>query len=126
MLSLIITAVVSGILPAAGTFSYFGVGLDHAVHLPHLFALRDGTMSDFYIDEDTGIVTLPSYHTVIAILVTYVYRNSKFFLPFGAINGLMLLSIPSQGGHYLTRYDNGRHGCGAFDNDRKKCGAQAI
>ncbi len=48
-----------------------------------------------------GIVTLPSYHTVIAILLIYVYRNNKFFLSLGVINGLMLLSIPSEGGHYL-------------------------
>lgn len=101
-ISLVITALISGFIPAVGTFQYFGVGLERAVHLPDLFALRDGSTSTFSLASLKGIVTLPSYHTVLAIIFAYAYRGSVLYLASYFINGLMLLSTPSHGGHYLT------------------------
>ena len=103
LVSLLITATISGICPAAGAFVFFGVP-EHAqaTYLPHLLALRDGTGSTFLVNEMQGIISMPSYHTVLAILVAYAYRGcGRVFTLALLLNGVMLLSIPSEGGHYL-------------------------
>ena len=50
-----------------------------------------------------GIVTFPSYHTVLAILFVYTHRGLRWtFPPVAVLNGLMLAAIPSVGGHYVV------------------------
>jgi membrane-associated phospholipid phosphatase len=39
---------------------------------------------------------------VLATLFTYAHRHSPTFLPVAAFNALMVLAIPSEGGHYLV------------------------
>jgi membrane-associated phospholipid phosphatase len=103
LLSILITAPISGIVPALGAFVYFGVpGPAEATYLPHLLALRDGTTSAFSVNEFQGIITMPSYHTVLAILIIYIFRGcGRLFALALVLNGVMLLSLPSEGGHYL-------------------------
>lgn len=101
LISLILTSVLSGLLPAGGTFFHYSVGLDHAVHLTDLFALRNASASEFVFSDMQGIVTFPSYHTVMALLAIYVYRRTSFFWFVVALNILMLISTPLYGGHYL-------------------------
>lgn len=104
IISLLITTVVSGILPAMGTFEYYGVAdPQHGVHLHDLHALLAGTLTNVSLDHMQGIVTLPSYHTVCAILLTYIYRNQRRMLfVVVPLNLLALVAIPSEGGHYLA------------------------
>lgn len=103
-IALVITTVISGILPAMGTYEYYGViDTEHGRHLHDLHGLRDGTLTSFSMEKIKGIITLPSYHTVLAILLTYIYRNQRRILYLALpLNLLMLISIPSQGGHYLA------------------------
>lgn len=99
--AMFITALVSGIYPAMGAFFHFHENMVHAVHVPHLLALRDGSLSHF--TDLQGIVTLPSYHTAQAILFMYAYRGQRrLFAWVVLLNALMLLSTPSMGGHYLV------------------------
>ena len=103
MIAVIITPFVSGLLPALGTFAYYRTDLDLAVHLADLLALRDGTMSIFPLFALKGIITFPSFHAASAILLSYPYRHYKpFFSLVCVMNGLMLVSIPTEGGHYLV------------------------
>ena len=103
LISILITATISGIFPALGAFAHFGVSGPAWASLPsHLLALREGTAASFAVNEFQGIITLPSYHTVLAILIIYVYRGcGRLFTLALAFNGLMLLSLPSEGGHYV-------------------------
>jgi PAP2 superfamily protein len=103
LLSILITAPISGIVPALGAFVHFGVpGPAEATYLPHLLALREGTASSFSMNALQGIITMPSYHTVLAILIIYAYRGcGRLFTLALVLNGVMLLSLPSEGGHYL-------------------------
>ena len=58
--------------------------------------------ASFAVNEFQGLITMPSYHTVLAILIIYVYRGcGRLFTLALAFNGLMLLSLPSEGGHYV-------------------------
>jgi hypothetical protein len=98
-----LTAAVSYVYPSLGTFAYYGVALDRAVHLPHLGALQDAAAVRFSLDSLKGIVTFPSYHTAIAFLFTYVHRGRRrLFVPVAGLNLLMLVAIPTHGGHYLA------------------------
>ncbi len=51
----------------------------------------------------TGVVTFPSFHTVMAILFAYACRNVRWLFPaIGGLNALMLISVPYSGDHYLV------------------------
>ena len=103
-IALVLTTIGSGIFPAAGTFEYYGVtGGMRGVHLHDLYALRNGTVTSFSVDKMIGIITFPSYHTIITILLTYMYRNQRRMLSVVLpLNILQLLAIPSEGGHYIS------------------------
>jgi hypothetical protein len=102
-LALSATILISGWLPAASAWVFHGVG-DRAdiFHFATLAALRDGTMRTFDLAHMYGLVTFPSYHTTLAILVTYALRNSRgLFLAALGVNTLLIASVPTVGGHYF-------------------------
>jgi membrane-associated phospholipid phosphatase len=101
------------ILPAAGAYSYyhpplasyenFGVGAG-MWHYDLLMALRTGSTSviDFSVPNSNCLVTFPSGHTILAIIMTYALRTSRYTLiPALLINGTMLVSTIPEGGHHL-------------------------
>jgi len=67
-----------------------------------LLALRDGGTTMFDVTQLKGIISFPSFHAALAVLFTYAHRRSWLFLPIAALNTVMLVSIPSEGGHYLV------------------------
>lgn len=102
-ISLLFTGMLSAIFPALGAFHHFQTELPRAIHLPHLLALRDGSMNVFSLSEMQGIIAFPSFHTVMAILFMYAFRGQgAWFFLIGLLNILMLLSTPTFGGHYLV------------------------
>lgn len=102
VIALTATALLSGLFPAAGTFAHYGVGIDRAVHLVHFHQLREGAHIVYAIPQMQGIITFPSYHVVLAILLTNAFSNTKLFLVAGAFNIVMLIATPIYGGHYLV------------------------
>jgi hypothetical protein len=66
-----------------------------------LLALRGGGPWSFDLAQLQGLISFPSYHTVLAVLLTYAHRKSLLLVPIALVNGVMLFSIPSYGGHYL-------------------------
>jgi PAP2 superfamily len=99
MVSLIICTIVAGFAPALGPFV--------PGHQPEfsktLMAIRSGAATIFPLDQMQGIVEMPSYHTVTAILLIYVHRPpARSFRLVAVLNVLMLLSVPTAGNHYLT------------------------
>lgn len=101
VVALSVTTLLSGLFPAAGTFEHFGVALDKAVHLRHFYELRDGKVLNFDIRDMQGIITFPSFHVVLAILLMNIFRGTRIFAFAILINLLMLISTPFYGGHYL-------------------------
>lgn len=104
--SLLLTSAVSGFLPALGPWVHYGYGAldgNDTAYVPHVQALRDGISLAFVLSQVQGIVCFPSYHTVLAVLLVHAHRGLRWSLPLvGSLNALMLLSIPSEGGHYLS------------------------
>lgn len=100
-LTLAPTTLISAVWPVLGPFAVFGG--DNADFLPHLIGLRNPGPWHFDLVTMQGIVQMPSYHMVMAVLFTYTYRDTGLIgWAVAIINGVMLLSIPSIGGHYLV------------------------
>jgi hypothetical protein len=98
----LMTSVLSALVPAAGAFVQYGEP-DRAVWLDDLTTLRTGLNLHFALADMTGIVTFPSYHTVLAMLVIYIARGSGVVGRLLVVwNVIMLFSIPSIGGHYFV------------------------
>ncbi len=100
MLSLILTTIVSALLPAVGPYvHFFGRQTDDIVAL---MSLRTHSAQSVNMSNLKGIITFPSFHTVLAIVFIYVHRPpSRSFAPIAILNVLMLISIPFGGHHYL-------------------------
>ena len=82
-LTSLITAIAFTFVPAAGAYHYFEPGeqlfdnfTKHAGvwHLNALTMLRSRQGMDFVLDRIEGLVTFPSFHTVLAILTAYAVR----------------------------------------------------
>ena len=103
------TALISAIWPTLGPFAATGQlgvsanGGGDIAYLRDLLALRAGGPWHFELSAMEGIVTMPSYHTVLAVLFTYAFRRTGLVgYGIATLNLVMLLSIPPIGGHYLV------------------------
>ncbi len=96
--SMLLTLVISVFLPAIGPADALG---QQPAPGPVIRALQaDPTAHSLpYL----GIVSFPSFHAVLAVLFAYVHRGLRWTFPFAVVlNGLMLLSVPLCGDHYLV------------------------
>jgi membrane-associated phospholipid phosphatase len=66
-------------------------------------ALREGAVREIDLGKLAGIVTFPSFHTVVALIVPWALRGVPLaFWPALVTNVLMLASTFTEGGHYLV------------------------
>jgi len=84
------------LLPELGPDSLIG---RHYQFEANILAVRAGSLGPF---PYTGIVSFPSYHTVMAIAFTYGHRGLRSFWPVAGLNALMLLGTPIFGDHYVA------------------------
>ena len=101
------TSLLSGLFPAMGPWVHFGFGsfsTSDMQYAAHVTAMRLHSVHSFKLSEMQGIVCFPlSYHTALAVLFTYAHRGIIWtFPPVFAVNAIMLLSLPSEGGHYFA------------------------
>ena len=93
--------IVSGILPAIGAGPYLGG--TPAVWTPALALIHAPGAMTVDMKEVEGIVSLPSFHAAIAVIVSWAVRRTWVFgWLVAAINVVMIVSTLSQGGHYLV------------------------
>jgi PAP2 superfamily len=92
--ALLLTSLISALVPALGR---------NAVFAAEVQVIRQGDVSRFVLDQMQGVISFPSYHTVLALLCVYAHRGLRWsFAPVALLDCVMLISIPSEGGHYLA------------------------
>ncbi len=107
-LTSLVVLIGSALLPALGTYPFHEIGADilqpfGRYHLAHYHALRDGSFASFDLREVEGLVTFPSFHAVLAVIMTRAFWRLGWLGPVGAVlNGVMLVSTLAIGGHFLT------------------------
>ena len=72
------------------------------IHLEQLEGLRDGSLSTLSMDGVVGMVTFPSFHTILALLVVWASRATWWFWPAALLNAVVIASTLPVGGHHLA------------------------
>lgn len=99
--TLLPTTAVSALWPALGPFA--APGGERVEYLPHVVMLHAPGPWHFDIPTMQGILTMPSYHAVLALFFIYAFRNTGLLgWGIGTVNAVMLVSIAPVGGHYLA------------------------
>jgi hypothetical protein len=103
-ISVLVTIAGSAVFPGTNPYVYYGLeGADHFTHMKHFLGLRDGTMHVISFVDTQGLIQLPSFHTILAIMLTYNLRHNRWFFGAAAVlNAALILSCPSEGSHYFV------------------------
>jgi hypothetical protein len=104
MLSGTLLLVISTPIPASSAFLHFGIAdPGTASGYSDFYLLRNGKLRMFNMPPSQGLISLPSFHTVVAILSAYALRHIRGLFPLAVLLNLtMIASTPTQGGHYLA------------------------
>lgn len=99
----LIVILVSGLFPAEGAWKHYGLGNAFDLStLSHFDLLRNGVQRDIPLGRMQGLISIPSLHAAMAVLLVHAVRNTVLFPLFLALNAAMLASTPIDGGHYLV------------------------
>ncbi len=107
-----ITSIIAGFLPGQNAYEFFRLDpsiyekLSPAVgqsYMQDFFALRDGSLRQLKLVGVQGLVSFPSFHTILALILIYVMRGSGIFFAIAVVwNVGIILTTPFDGAHYLT------------------------
>ncbi|MPW09575.1 hypothetical protein GCT19_28680 [Paraburkholderia sp. CNPSo 3155] len=94
MLSGILLVLVATPLPASSALLHFGIADPNT----------SATVSEFYpLVPAQGMMSMTSFHTTLGIVFIYALRRMpRLLLCLVPLNLMMILSTPTQGGHYLA------------------------
>lgn len=111
LLTCVLANLIAAAYPAVGAYVFHqpaaairdAISADSGVwHLKHFEALRAGTFALYDIRTTEGIVTFPSYHTAVALVVPIALRGlGPVTAAAWVFAGLVVLSTVPIGGHYL-------------------------
>lgn len=89
--------------PAIGPMAsyHYAMHSSELALLKHIHLLKkEGAASHLFLSGD---ISFPSFHTIIALLAAWVWRDYKIiFIPLGLLSFLIILSTLSTGWHYLS------------------------
>ncbi|MCC8983207.1 phosphatase PAP2 family protein [Bradyrhizobium acaciae] len=101
--TLLLIIPLSMLLPAEGAWAHYGVAqLTSAYYLPDFYAIRAGLMRTIDLGHVTGIVQFPSFHAALGLILILSVRGTFLWIPYLALNVVMIVSALTAGGHYLT------------------------
>lgn len=111
-LALVVTTIVSGLVPAVGAYEQVGIHMPALADIAarpfldqtraYFDQVRDGTLRHLDIFGLAGLVTFPSFHATSAVLYAWALWPVRWFRPIAILaNGAMLAATPIDGGHYF-------------------------
>lgn len=66
-------------------------------------ALRNGTFDTLDFTQGVGLISFPSMHAALAVMACLALWSFRWWrVPLALFTAVMLVSIPSEGGHYLA------------------------
>ena len=108
----LLTGILNGLVPAAGAYAHYSPPPEMFAHLSHdagmwhyklLLSLRNDAAPVVDFTAAEGLVTFPSFHTILAILTAYGLRGIRYlFWPAVFINAVVIFSTLPEGGHHLV------------------------
>jgi membrane-associated phospholipid phosphatase len=111
ILAALVTIAVAAVLPAQGVWGLLRlraanypdiVPVTRDLHLPIFLGLRDGSYRLLMASGADGIITFPSLHAALALILAAALWPLPVLRWIGlALNTVMLVSIPVDGGHYF-------------------------
>lgn len=104
VVALILVMLVSIPYPAASAFLHYGINLPGAADSVRDFILlRSGELKAINPMAVQGLVSMPSFHVMMALFFIYSVRNIRLALPaVTVLNVIMISSTITVGGHYLA------------------------
>lgn len=97
-ISLVLTCAVFVFTPALGHVAHIGTEW-----MKTLMMIRNGEWTAFDCSHVEGIISFPSFHTTLAILLVYAVRHHRWALAILLpLNMLLVVATLSVGGHYLV------------------------
>jgi membrane-associated phospholipid phosphatase len=111
--TVIALCVVMLMVPAAGAFAFYQPAPELYANLAPAGAmwtfsreftmLRNGSLSVIDLAATTGVVSFPSFHTILAIVTVYPLRDTRWLMrAVMAVNGTMIVATMPVGGHHLA------------------------
>lgn len=101
--TLLVAVFVSIFVPAASAAKYFQAQT-HVVAsgFSQFEPLRAGTLKTIDLNAMQGLVSMPSFHTIMAILFCWAVRRTPGAFVLIPLNVALVLATPTEGGHYLV------------------------
>ena len=97
------TVLLSGLFPAAGAWKFYGIGSQVNMQMiSHFEPLRDGTLRTINLLDMQGLISIPSFHTVVAILIAFSMWRTPVAYIFLFLDMATIFSTPIEGGHYFV------------------------
>jgi membrane-associated phospholipid phosphatase len=111
ILTTLASIAISTLLPAAGVWPHYGLTAADSPHLlpaastswPVFYGLRDGTLRTLVAIGSEGVITFPSLHAALAVVLIAALWPLPVLRWIGlALNLLMLVATPIDGSHYFV------------------------
>lgn len=109
ILAAVLTIALSALLPAEGVWLHYGLKADPAAmpvshtSWPVFLGLRDGSFRLLMAVGSEGIITFPSLHAALAVILIAVFWPVPIARWLSvAVNSVMLAATPIDGSHYLV------------------------
>lgn len=111
VISTSLTLIIGSMIPGISAFAYFdipaeisakiGTSLDHTSGQAY-FDIRNGIDNRIDLNNPRALIALPSYHTVVAVMLSLYVRHNRWLLAgMIPISAGVVISTPLIGGHYL-------------------------
>jgi membrane-associated phospholipid phosphatase len=106
----LITIAMSAVLPAIGVWPHYGLTAADSPHVlptvstswPVFHGLRDGSFRALVAVGSEGIITFPSLHAALAVILIFaLWPIPKLRWVILAVNTVMLVATPVDGSHYF-------------------------
>lgn len=97
------TVVLASLFPAESGLGFFGTPGYESEPLRQFHAVRDGSLRLLDLSVLSGIITFPSYHTILAVLVLLACRGLPVVgIPLVLLQLVIIFTTRGVGGHYFV------------------------